>query len=280
MRAAISTVVLACGVLASVGLHEGTQDTRVPVGDVSALGSASFSIATAHRRLSIRGTTVSAAHELALRRLVAEQLGDFEVQAEFYPGVLPLRGWELTSTRLLYVAAAMDSADIAMDSSSVTIRGVTSDAASFGAHIEFLREKLPQQVELTADVVFIRSCASLDELCQRAFSELVLEPVSFNESSTHIRPASLATLDRITDFAHDCPDVIIAISGHTDSSGNEKWNRQLSLARAQSVADHIAANGIDPARLVVSGHGSSVPIADNSTASGRQLNRRIEFELR
>ena len=280
MRAATSIVVLACGVLASVSLHEGVQDTPRPSAEVAPLSSASFSITTAHRRLSIRGTTASAAHELALRQLAADQLGNFELRAEFHPGILPQRGWEVTSGLLLYVVAAMDSADVVMDSSSVTIRGVTSDAASFGARIDILREKLPQQIELIADVVFVRSRASLDELCQKAFSELVLEAVSFSEASTEIRPASLATLDRITDFAHDCPDFIIAISGHTDSSGDESWNRQLSLARAQSVADHIVANGIDPARLVVSGRGSSVPIADNSTASGRQLNRRIEFELR
>jgi OOP family OmpA-OmpF porin len=280
MRAAISIVVLACGVLASAGLHNGTQQTPRPAVDVSPLKPARLSITTARRQLSMRGTTVSEAHELALRQLAADLFGEFELQAEFRPGVLPRRGWALTSSRVLYVVAAMDSADVDMDSNSVTLRGVVSDAAGFGARMAFLREALPNEVELVADVVFVRSRASLDELCQKAFSELVLEPVSFSESSTEIRPASLVTLDRITEFADDCPSVTIAISGHTDASGNEAWNRQLSLARAQAVADRIAANGIDPARLEVSGYGSSVPIADNSTASGRQLNRRIEFELR
>jgi outer membrane protein OmpA-like peptidoglycan-associated protein len=52
------------------------------------------------------------------------------------------------------------------------------------------------------------------------------------------------------------------------------------MARAQAVADHLVKSGIDPERLLVRGLGSSVPIADNSTAQGRGLNRRIEFELR
>jgi outer membrane protein OmpA-like peptidoglycan-associated protein len=70
------------------------------------------------------------------------------------------------------------------------------------------------------------------------------------------------------------------IIGHTDASGDESWNQRLSRARAQAVADHIAGNGIDPARLIIDAFGSSQPVADNATASGRSRNRRIEFELR
>jgi OOP family OmpA-OmpF porin len=234
----------------------------------------------AHDRLSIRGTTTSAAHEIALRQLAAEQLGNYELETEFQPAVFAGTSWEAASNRLLYAVAAMDSADAVMNAQSITIRGVASDAATFASRVELLREALPQEVELAADVVFVRSSASFDELCKKAFSRIIFEPVSFSQSSAEIRQASLVTLDRITDFAHDCQDATIAITGHTDSSGDETWNRQLSLARAQSVADHIAGNGIDPDRLLVFGLGSSVPIADNSTAQGRDLNRRIEFELR
>ena len=84
----------------------------------------------------------------------------------------------------------------------------------------------------------------------------------------------------MTEFARDCPGVTIAITGHTDSSGDDSWNRVLSRARAQAVADYIASNGIEADRLIVAGAGAAEPIADNSTAYGRQLNRRIEFELR
>ncbi len=63
-------------------------------------------------------------------------------------------------------------------------------------------------------------------------------------------------------------------------SGNEARNRQLSLARAQSVADYLVRNGVPASQLIVAGVGSSDPAADNATAYGRGLNRRIEFELR
>ena len=151
---------------------------------------------------------------------------------------------------------------------------------STAARLENLRSGVPASVQLVTDILVVRSTASLDELCRKAFSAMALGPVSFMESSAEIRSASLVTLDRITEFAHDCPSAKIAITGHSDASGDEAANRALSLARAQAVADYLVSNGIEPQRLVVLGAGASRPVADNATAYGRQLNRRIEFELR
>ena len=108
----------------------------------------------------------------------------------------------------------------------------------------------------------------------------VTEPVAFHRSSAEIRTSSFATLDRIIEIANDCRDNSIAIIGHSDALGDESWNRRLSRARAQAVADYVIRAGIQQQRVVVEGLGSSQPIADNSTAHGRGLNRRIEFELR
>ena len=146
--------------------------------------------------------------------------------------------------------------------------------------MDLLRGEMPATAELHADIIVVHSAESLDDLCRKAFSALVLGPVSFARSSAELRPSSFATLDRMTDFAHDCPSATIVITGHTDASGDEAWNLYLSLARAQAVADRITNSGIDPQRLIVNGAGSSEPIADNTTAYGRELNRRIEFELR
>ncbi len=104
--------------------------------------------------------------------------------------------------------------------------------------------------------------------------------MEFRQSSAELRTSSYATLDKVIDLANDCRDNRIAITGHSDASGNEVWNQRLSLARAQAVADYLIRGGIEPTRLIVAGAGSSSPVADNSTASGRSRNRRIEFELR
>ena len=280
VQVTIAILVLTCGVLLSASINRGTPDNAGLSSQVSALDDARFSITSAQGRLLVSGTSTSAAHEAALLQLAAEHFGDYEVQAQFRPGVVMHEHWETATNRLLYTLAALSSAEAEMDQRSVSIRGVTSDVDTFAARVKFLREDLPKEIQLSTDVLVIRSMVSFDELCKLAFSGIVLQPVSFKQSSAEIRQRSVATLDRITDFAHDCQDITIAITGHADASGDESWNRQLSRARAQAVADHIVQRGIDPRRLIVNGLGSSAPVADNSTAHGRELNRRIEFELR
>jgi outer membrane protein OmpA-like peptidoglycan-associated protein len=72
--------------------------------------------------------------------------------------------------------------------------------------------------------------------------------------------------------------VFIRIDGHTDAVGSVKYNMDLSLKRAITVANHlITREGLDPARIFVRGMGKSAPIADNSTDEGRKLNRRFEI---
>ncbi len=279
MRATITTLLLGVGILLTTGIHRDEPGVEATT-HLAPLSDATFSVTSAHGRITVTGTTASATHEESMRRLVAEYFPGASAEIRFRPGILPGERWESSSARLLYVIAAMESAVAEMRPDTISIRGVASATESFSTRAEFLQKNLPAEVALTTDVVVITSQASFDELCERAFTSLVLGPVLFQESSTEIRRASLVTLDRITEFARDCPSVSIAITGHTDASGDETWNRRLSIARAQAVADHIAANGIEPARLIVSGLGSSAPIADNSTARGREQNRRIEFELR
>jgi outer membrane protein OmpA-like peptidoglycan-associated protein len=77
---------------------------------------------------------------------------------------------------------------------------------------------------------------------------------------------------------NDTKWVFLRIDGHTDAVGSVKYNMDLSLKRAVTVANYlITREGIDPARIFVRGMGKSAPIADNSTDEGRKLNRRFEI---
>lgn len=75
------------------------------------------------------------------------------------------------------------------------------------------------------------------------------------------------------------PTLIGTVEGHTDDIGSEGFNQRLSEARAQAAIDYLIGAGVDPARLIAVGYGETRPIADNSTAEGRAINRRIEFFL-
>ena len=72
---------------------------------------------------------------------------------------------------------------------------------------------------------------------------------------------------------------IIAVSGHTDSTGARDYNQQLSEERARSVANYLKSRNIVDARFEIVGFGEDYPIADNSTAEGRAQNRRVELTL-
>ena len=69
----------------------------------------------------------------------------------------------------------------------------------------------------------------------------------------------------------------LAVTGHTDSTGSDKYNQALSERRAQSVTNYLVENGIDSKRIETMGMGESQPIASNATESGRSQNRRVEL---
>ena len=167
-----------------------------------------------------------------------------------------------------------------MDDLVARIRGVTSDPATLRSRLAFVRESLPAGAGVVEDVAVVSRSASLDELCRTNFASAVNAPIAFRLSSAELRTSSYALLDKLIEVARDCLASRIAITGHTDATGSEDWNRALSVARAQAVADYLVRGGIQPQRLIVAGVGSVMPIADNATPHGRGQNRRIEFELR
>ena len=85
----------------------------------------------------IRGTSVSAGHEAALHKLAEDQFAGFELDTGFEPTVLPGSNWEAMSNRLLYAIAALDSGEAQMAPDSIRIRGISSDASTFGARLAF-----------------------------------------------------------------------------------------------------------------------------------------------
>jgi outer membrane protein len=97
----------------------------------------------------------------------------------------------------------------------------------------------------------------------------------FDFDSSELRPESLTELERVVKFMGDVPFAKAMVEGHTDSVGTEEYNQALSDRRAKAVFDYLSSRGVDPARLSSIGHGELKPIADNTTAEGRQLNRRV-----
>ena len=88
-----------------------------------------------------------------------------------------------------------------------------------------------------------------------------------------------AVLDSVILVLQEFDKTIIVVSGHTDSKGSVDYNQALSERRADSVAEYLLDQGVVVARLETIGFGESNPLADNATAEGRSLNRRVELSL-
>ena len=110
-------------------------------------------------------------------------------------------------------------------------------------------------------------------------SKIALRNVFFDTGRSDIRSESNAELDRLVQLLKDVPSLKIELSGHTDNTGSAQSNIQLSQDRANAVVNYLVSKGISKDRLVAKGYGSDRPVDSNSTADGRQNNRRTEFEI-
>lgn len=108
---------------------------------------------------------------------------------------------------------------------------------------------------------------------------IILENVTFDYNSSNLNPSSFPSLKKLLQLLNQKPDISIKIIGHTDNIGNEPYNKKLSEDRAKAIYDYLITNNISPTRLSYQGKGSMQPMASNDTDAGRQLNRRVEYEV-
>lgn len=108
---------------------------------------------------------------------------------------------------------------------------------------------------------------------------IVVRDLLFAFDSAALDPADKAKLDTIASrLRNEAPTAKLTITGHTDSVGSDSYNQRLSEKRAHSVTDYLVSTGIPKGSIAgVSGAGESQPVADNGTADGRALNRRVEI---
>ena len=114
--------------------------------------------------------------------------------------------------------------------------------------------------------------------CQSDINQIMLgKQVSFASNRTTITSESRTTLLKIAEAVIGCAPPQLIIEGHTDATGPAVKNMNLSEARARAVKTFLIEQGVDDAILISKGLGETNPIATNATASGRSINRRIEF---
>jgi len=101
--------------------------------------------------------------------------------------------------------------------------------------------------------------------------------IYFDSDSATPKPESEKTLNEILDVLKAQPSLKLLIAGHTDSTSTAAHNLTLSQKRAEAVVSWLVEHGTSAQRLAAKGFGDTQPVADNSTAAGRALNRRVEL---
>jgi len=183
-------------------------------------------------------------------------------------------GFDGVGTSMIQGLGFMRNGHFDMTKEKISVSGTVN--AADRAKIEGLFGNLPSNFSidgmnlLDADAV---------EKCDSGFSELLDKTqIRFKTGSALIDPRSGSLIKSLTGIAKDCPGTI-AISGHTDSTGDASKNQALSEARANAVKTAFIEAGIDEKNLSAKGYGQTQPIGDNDTNEGRAKNRRIEMKV-
>jgi outer membrane protein OmpA-like peptidoglycan-associated protein len=130
------------------------------------------------------------------------------------------------------------------------------------------------------ELVFMEGEHESNHVAEPISSKIAFKSLEFENGKAEILPTMYGDLAKLGDFLTDHPDEKLKISGHTDSSGNEQLNLQLSQARADAIKAYLVGEfKISDQRITAIGYGSSKPIIEEVTDEHRRLNRRVEFEL-
>jgi outer membrane protein OmpA-like peptidoglycan-associated protein len=104
-----------------------------------------------------------------------------------------------------------------------------------------------------------------------------LSSIQFQNNSSTLLPSSTPQLERIASILLEYPMMKLKINGYTDNTGSDAYDKKISLNRANEVKTYLTNKGFSKDRFIVNGYGKANPKANNNTASGRAINRRVEM---
>lgn len=141
---------------------------------------------------------------------------------------------------------------------------------SVGYYMDRQEEKLRQQLRGTGVSV------------SREGDNIVLNMpgnVTFETDSADLDRQFFDTLNSVATVIDEYDKTLVEVTGHTDATGADAYNQELSEERAAAVASYLRAQGVSTDRMVIIGYGEQQPVASNTSAEGRAANRRVEITL-
>jgi OOP family OmpA-OmpF porin len=114
---------------------------------------------------------------------------------------------------------------------------------------------------------------------ERGLMMTLQDDVLFEYDKADLKPGAMRNLSPLVTFLREHPNRTLLIEGHTDSTGSDSYNTDLSRRRAEAVAAFLIHSGISPERIIARGYGESYPVAANDNEAGRQQNRRVDIVI-
>ena len=157
-------------------------------------------------------------------------------------------------------------------------RSAQDETARLMAETEQLKaEAAARENQLQAQLDELNELRELQARSTDRGMVLTLGDLLFDVGKSTLKPAAITDINEIAAFMLKHQDRAVVIEGHTDDTGDEDFNRELSLSRAQAIGGALEARGVDFTKIETLGLGEEVPVASNDTDVGRQLNRRVEI---
>ena len=231
--------------------------------------------------VSVSGVVSSAAHEEILRQTVQNRFnGKSPVFSVAVRPALP-PGWALITDITLRALAETRTSSANLTPIAIEIDGFTEDPEGWQAALVRVRNNALPGMTVSQRIIEVGTAGSINRQCIELFRTAMRgRRIEFPRASAELGTAATPLLDELIQIAVDCPDMLIEVTGHTDSLGDETVNLALSQARANSIAAYMIAGGIASTRINATGVGSARPLAEETSAQARQLNRRIEIDVR
>lgn len=164
---------------------------------------------------------------------------------------------------------------------SMRLRARTNEADRAHADADIARNQA-DQAQTVADQARLQNAELKQQIAELNAREtdrglvVTLGDVLFTTDRADLKGGATSNLSKLAAFLNQYPDRTVIIEGHTDSTGSEGYNMDLSQRRAESVKAYLAGQGIAAFRLDALGKGEGYPVSGNDSATGRQQNRRVE----
>ena len=156
-----------------------------------------------------------------------------------------------------------------------SLYGITAEIGNYYSISDFvdLRDE-----EETSEYVGKIKVVTIDEMVESG-KAYTLKNIFFDYDHYTLRPESNKSLDKLARILIENPELKVEIRGHTDSRGDDLYNLRLSKRRASEVLKYLILSGYNVDNIISNGYGETIPVANNDTPEGRQLNRRVEFRF-